>query len=354
MNLTFVKGVDTMKCLSARHVAPSLLLVSATLSSALAWSMDTMSDVQLATTTGQDGITILIAPPKLTIAQQNVAGQAVLTQTNGLIVGAALLHDKDGFTGFTSAGALILGDASQANAANAVGVQMGVYASTPVSVTIDASSGKAALGLGGTKPVLNISVALPSDLLIRTGDVSLGVSNRTGIAVGATGATAANAAVGRTSGVAYKILNSADIALGVATSLSIELGNISQGGLLKLSSFNIPSISFGLSLASPNGGAVASANLTATTVITNLNLTGAVVDAVTDMGLALGGSATGIGGLILQDSSFTVGGLQLNNVTAGTSGNANANFGGMNNAPMGSFGISNMTVANLKIGVSGL
>jgi hypothetical protein len=49
-----------------------------------------------------------------------------------------------------------------------------------------------------------------------------------------------------------------------------------------------------------------------------------------------------------------VGGLQLNDVTAGTSGNSNANFGGMKNASMGSFGISNMTVSNLKIGVSGM
>jgi hypothetical protein len=354
LNLTLVEGVDAMKCLSARHIAPSLLLVGATLSSVCAWSMDEMSDGQLATTIGQDGIAFLIAPPKLTVAQQNVAGQAVLTQTNGLIVGAALLHDKDGFTGYTSAGALILGDAHQANAANAVGVQLGVYASTPLSVTMDVSSGKVTSGLGGTKPLVNITVALPSDLLIRTGDVSLGVSNRTGIAVGAAGATAASAAVGGTSGAAYKIINSADIALGVATSFSLQLGNIQQGSLLTLSSFNIPSITFGMSLASPNGGAVASANLTASAVITNFNLTGAQVDAVTDIGLALGGSSTGVGGLILQDASFSVGGLQLNDVTAGTSGNSNANFGGMKNASMGSFGISNMTVSNLKIGVSGM
>jgi hypothetical protein len=347
MKLTFVNGVDAMKCLSARYVAPSLLLVSATLSSALTWSMDTMSDVQLATTIGQDGITVLIAPPKL--------GTALASgQTNGLVIGAALLHDKDGFTGYTSAGALILGDAHQANAANAVGVQMGVYASSPVSVKIDASSGLAAHGLGGTAPVLNINITLPSDLLIRTGDISVGVSNRAGVAVGAAGATAANAAVGGTSGVAYKIMNSSDIAFGGSTSLNLQLGNTPQGGLLTLNSFNIPSITFGLSLASPNGGAVASANLTASTVITNFNLTGAKIDAVTDLGLALGGSATGVGGLILQDSSFTVGSLQLNNVTAGTSGNANANFGGMSNASMGSFGISNMTVSNLRIGVSGL
>jgi hypothetical protein len=347
VDLTLVEGVDAMKCLSARLVAPSLLLVGATLSSALAWSMDEMSDTQLATTTGQDGLTVLIAPPKL--------GTALATgQTNGLVIGAAILHDKNGFTGYTSAGALIIGDAHQANTANAVGVQMGLYASSPISVTVDASNGQVTSGLGGASPVLNINIALPSDLLIRTGDVSVGVSNRTGIAVGASGATAANAAIGGTSGTAYKIMDSADIALGVKTSLNIQLGNTPQGGLLTFSSFNIPSITFGLGLTSPNAGAVTPSSLAASVVVTNFNLTGAKVDAVTDMGLALGGSSTGIGGLILQDASFSVGGLQLNDVTMGTSGNSNANFGAMKNAPLGSFGISNMTVSNLKIGVSGL
>ena len=339
-----------MKCLSVRHVAPSLLLVGAALSSALAWSMDEMSDSQLSTTTGQDGITVLIAPPTLTTAQKNVAGQAVLTQTTGLIVGAALLHDKDGFAGYTSAaGALIIGDASQANTANAVGVQMGLYASSPIAVTIDASNGKTTSGLGGTKPVLNVNIALPSDLLIRTGDLSVGVSPRKGLA-----ATAANASIGGTTGIAYKIMSSADLALGVATSLNIQLGNSPQGGLLTLSSFNIPSISFTLNLVSPNATPATTSNLTASAVITNFNLTGAKVDAVTDMGLALGGASTGVGGLILQDTSFTVGGLQLNNITAGTSGTSDTTFGGMKNASMGSLGVTNMVVSNLKIGVSGM
>jgi hypothetical protein len=358
-----------MKCLSIHHVVPSLMFVLTALSSATSWSMDELSDSQLATTTGQDGITLLIAPPTLTTANKaTVAGGAFgITQSNGLIVGAALLHDKDGFSylnadgttnitysGLGHAGALIFGDASQANAVNTAGVQMGVFASSPIAVTIDASNGLVAHGLGGTSPVLNINIALPSDLLIRTGDISIGVSNRTGIAVGAAGATVANAAIGGISGTAYKIMNSTDIALGVATSVNIQLGNTPQGGLLTLSSFNIPSLNFGISLASPNGGAVASANLTASVAITNLNLTGTKVDSVQDMGLALGGSSTGIGGLIVQNSSLTIGGLQLNNITTGLSGNSDTTFGGMQNAPMGSFGITNMTVSNLKIGVSGM
>ncbi|MDE2421851.1 MAG: hypothetical protein KGO49_11815 [Gammaproteobacteria bacterium] len=352
-----------MRCLSVRRVAPSLLLVGATLLSALAWPMDEMSDNQLATTTGQDGITVLIAPPKL--------GAVLATgQTNGLVIGAMLLHDKNGFAGFTSGGALIFGDASQANAANATGVQMGIYASSPIQVVMDASNGQAASGTGGTKPLLNINVGLPGDLLIRTGDISIDASNRNSaanpIAVGATGATAANAAIGGTQGYAYKIMSSIDIALGVATSLNIQLGNTQQGGLLKFSNFNIPSLSLGLNLVSPNGGTVAASNLTASVVMTNLNLTGAVVDAVQDMGLALGGSSTGVGGLILQDAQLgcastdttcktnTPMSMVVNSVTVGTSGVSDGTFGGSKNASMGSFGLTNVSVSNLKIGVSGM
>jgi len=349
-----------MKCFRIRHVAPGLLFVGAVLSSPLVWSMDEMSDSQLATTTGQDGITVLIAPPKL--------GTALGTgQTNGLVVGAAVLHDKDGFSylntdgstnstysGLGHAGALIFGDASQANSVNTAGTAMGIYASSPITIKVDASNGKVTSGLGGTSPVLNVNVALPNDFLIRTGDVSLGASKRIAIATGASGATVANAAVGGISGTAYKIMNSVDIALGVATALNIQLGSTPQGGLLKFSNFNIPSISFGLSLVSPNGGAVAASNLTASVVMTNLNLTGAFVDAIQDMGLALSGSSSGIGGLILQDSSLTVGGLQFNNIIAGTAGSSDATFGGSKNASIGSFGLTNLTVSNLKIGVSGM
>ncbi len=358
-----------MKSLSVRVIAPSLLLVGTVLSPLQAWSMDEMTDSQLSTATGQDGITVLIAPPTLTSAQNTSLG---VTQANGLQIGAIVLHDKNGFTGYTSAGALVFGDAKQANSANTAGVQVGVFASTPIKLTIDASNGKVLTGSGGTSPVLNLKVALPADLMVRTGDVSVDVSNRTGIAVGAAGATKANAAIGGTAGKAFKIMNSMDIAFGgAAISLNLQFGNTPQGGMISFGTLNIPSITFsGLSLVSPNGG-VSPSQLAMTPTITNLDLTGAKIDAVADMGLALGASSTGVGGLIYSDTSLTVGGVQLNNVTAGTNGGAasativvpGSNLfangtttaaNGMLNAPMGSFGVTNMTVTNLKIGVSGM
>jgi len=196
-----------------------------------AYAMQSMDDAALSATTGQDGITILIAPPTLTGAQQTALG---VTQSNGIQIGAAVLHDKDGFTGNLGGGAIILGDAKQANAANAAGVAMGVFGSSPIAVTIDASNGQAGTGTGGTKPILNIGVTLPTDLLIRTGDISVDGSARAniavGAAVGAAGATVANAATGGTTGNAVKILSSLDIALGGA-SLNIQLGNTQQSGI---------------------------------------------------------------------------------------------------------------------------
>lgn len=341
-----------MKCLRVRVIATSLLLVSTVLSPIVAWSMDAMTDNQLSATTGQDGVTLLIDMPKLAVADVS----AGVTRTNGLVVGAVVLHDKDGFTGNTSAGALVFGDAKQANTANAAGIQAGLYASNPIVVKIDASNGQPALGTGGTKPILNIGVALPSDLLIRTGDVALDVSNRTGIVVGSAGATNASAAIGGTTGKAIKILNSMDISFGgTAISVTLQLGHTPQGGMISFGTLNIPSVTFSsLSLASPNGG-VAPSQLVMTPLITNLNLTGAQIDVVADMGLALGASSTGVGGVMFSDSSLTVGGIQFNNVTAGTVGATSINIApSMANAPLGSFGVTNMTVTNLKIGVSGM
>lgn len=196
-----------------------LALVSAIATSGSAFAMQSMDDAALSEATGQDGITILIAPPTL--------GAPVAGRTNGITIGAAVLHDKDGFAGSLGGGAIILGDASQANAANVAGTAMGVYGSTPIVVTIDASNGQGATGLGGTAPVLNINVGLPADLLIRTGDISIDGSARAGIATGAAGAIIGNAATGGTTGTSVKILNSMDIALGGAT-MNIQLGNPNQ------------------------------------------------------------------------------------------------------------------------------
>lgn len=367
-----------MKSLSVRVIAPSLLLVGAVVSPVLAWSMDEMTDTQLSTTTGQDGVTVLIAPPPITTgvgsdaAGYTVAGQtlAPLTQTNGLKIGAVVLHDKDGFgSTYDKGGAIIIGDAHQANTGNAVGVAMGIYGSGGIVAKIDATG-----GAGGTVPMLNVALSLPSDLLIRTGDVSVSASNRTkianpvggpAIAVGTAGATVANAAIGGTKGVAYKILNSMDIAFDKAVTLNFQLGNTSQGGMISFGTLNIPKVTFsGISLVSPNGAGVAS-QLALALSISDLNLTGAIISVANDVVGAMTGTAaaTPVGGLIFSDSSFTVGRIELNNVIAGNTSCGTPIPGpcistniaqGMANASIGSFGVSGITATNLRIGVSGM
>ena len=223
VNKTFnALGEEIMKLFT------QLALVAAIGSCGSAYALQAMDDVALAGTTGQDGITILIASPVLTASQQTSLG---VTQSQGIIVGAGILHDKDGFAGSLGGGALILGDASQANTANAVGREMGIFGSQPISVKIDTSNGQAGAGTGGTRPLLNVAVVLPADLMIRTGDISVDGSRRANFASGAAAATLANAATGGTTGNAVKILDSLDINMGGA-SLNIQLGNPQQSGAI--------------------------------------------------------------------------------------------------------------------------
>lgn len=292
-----------------------LALVTAIATSGSAFAMQSMNDAALSETTGQDGITILIAPPTL--------GTAVAGRTNGITIGAAVLHDKDGFTGSLGGGAIILGDASQADGAattNAAGVQMGIYGSKPITVKIDASSGKVATGTGGTAPVLNVNVALPSDFMIRTGDISVDGSNRAAIATGAAAATIANAATGGTTGNAVKILNSMDIALGGA-SLNIQLGNTPQGAMIKASGTITGGLSIsGLGLIDNTAGFGGTLGVSMLTVKNTgaADLTiGADIGVLKDVALAFGGTADGIGGLLITTTGPAMD-IMMQNVTLGS------------------------------------
>jgi len=325
-----------------------LTLVTAIASCGSAYAMQSMDDAALSSTTGQDGITILIAPP--TVAGVTTTGDT-LTRTNGIVIGAAVLHDKDGFAGNLGGGAIIIGDAHQANTNNAVGTQLGIYGSSPIKVTIDASNGQAATGTGGTKPILNIGVTLPTDLLIRTGDISVDGSARAGIATGAASATAANAATGGTTGNSAIILNSMDIALGGAT-LNIQLGNTQQAGITPGQTTMIKvggTIAGGLGIANLGikdnntynptagqfGGGTLNVGLLTVTDHASSNLTlSAAVDVIADASQVFGTTyaTAGTGALIitsggpasdimmqnvtLGSSSSTIGDLQLINVQA--------------------------------------
>ncbi len=242
-----------------------LALVTAIATSGSAFAMQTMNDSDLSATTGQDGITIKITPPP-----------------TGLVIDKAILHDKDGFAGALEGGAIVIGDAT------GTGVKMNVStAGAPILVDIDSSGGSNTAGaLTGTAPVLNVKVTLPN-LSIKTGDISVAGSARSGLVYSAT-----SAATGGTTGTAVKILDSMNIDLGGIT-LNVQLGNTPQGAMIKLGG----TVSGGLG-------------------ISNIGL----VDAGTN-----GGGTLGVGKLLVQDNAGANLTLDASINVQGTTGTNNAN-----------------------------
>jgi hypothetical protein len=179
---------------------PQLALVSAIAISGNAFAMEALNDATLSNTTGQDGITIAIKPPtKQFDARTGTtyfpnAGGATAGFAGVLDVASVRIHDKDGYNGSNSAGAIVLDGFSLAG-------------SQPIIVKIDADG-----GASGAAPLLNVNVDLPDVLVIRTGDISVAASNGIGAALGTQSAV---------------ILDSMDIVMGQA-SMNIQLGNEAQ------------------------------------------------------------------------------------------------------------------------------
>ena len=179
-----------------------LALVSAIAVSGNAMAMQALDDAQLASTTGQDGITLTIKPPVKPFAALTLGAGGVISIDN------IYVHDKGGLAaadgGTDTSGAITLdGFAIAGNA--------------PIVVKIDADGNTT--GTGGA--FLNVNVDLPSELIIRTGDIGVAASNR----------VAGDAATvkGIVAGSQNQILDSIDVKLGGAT-LNIQLGNEVQAG----------------------------------------------------------------------------------------------------------------------------
>lgn len=176
-----------------------LALVSAIAVSGNAMAMQALDDAQLASTTGQDGITLTIKPPVKPFAALTAGAGGVIE------IDHIYVHDKGGLAaadgGTDTSGAITLdGFAIAGNA--------------PIVVKIDAD------GNGGDA-FLNVNVALPSELIIRTGDIGVAQSNR----------VAGDAATvkGIVAGSQNQVLDSIDLKLGGAT-LNIQLGSEVQAG----------------------------------------------------------------------------------------------------------------------------
>jgi uncharacterized protein DUF6160 len=143
------------------------------------FAMEALEDSALSDVTGQDGITIGITTPNLTLD--------------------VLVHDNDGLgntNGITATGAGTI--VIENMVVNTGGNE--------IVAVIDADD-------NGGAPLLNVGVTIPTGTTISTGDLSVATSNGMGVAV--TNQTAV-------------IMDSMDIVLG-ATSLNIQLGNEAQG-----------------------------------------------------------------------------------------------------------------------------
>jgi hypothetical protein len=294
-----------------------LALVSAIAASGSAFAMQSMNDQDMSSTTGQDGITILIAP-----GAGDIASSPLLPGMVGQItVDTAILHDKDGVGAGSEAGAIVIGKANDGST-----IPLAIQASGPIEVNIDASGSGTAAGTGSTghvalggAPFLNINVVLPSSLNIITGDIAVAGSARGGLAVG--DSAVADAATGGTVGTAVKILNSMTIGLN-STTLNIQLGNTPQGAMIVLGG----NVTGGLSIA--NGG------------ITDATAGAGGTLGTGDLLLTNGAAATGVAGNLTLAASIDVvsaanltaalgtpapGGLSLTLGTAGVADSAKYN-----------------------------
>lgn len=186
--LTMQKGLLMTRFL--RLVWSSCAASVALLGSVSAWALAPLSDDSLSASTGQDGLTMTLITPSTGITARVV------------------LHDKDGLApnGVTgSAGALIFGDGT---AANNFKISSGSFV-----LKVDADGGAAGAGA-----LLNLNLALPSDLVISTGTLSIGKS------VGM-GSAPTNTSV---------LMDNMNISLGGLTA-NIQLGNEAQGSMLRVS-----------------------------------------------------------------------------------------------------------------------
>lgn len=308
-----------------------LALITAMATSGSAFALQSMDDSALGETTGQDGLTITIAPP-----------------AGGLTINQVVLHDKDGLKGApgyaaaTAGGAIILGTSDAAGVALGSGGTANKFAlssatSQSIVVLIDASGAAAVAGPStvGTAPVLNIAVTLPSDLVIKTGDIWVAGSGRGAIAVGTTAAlTAGNTA---TTGAPVRVLDTMSIGLGGAV-MNIQLGNTPQGAMIKLT-------------GSITGGGLSISNIGLTDQTTGflgrlgvgqLNVTDNASTTTMTLNAAIGVKPTG-----LEVSLTTPAGgydVMMQNVTLGTNAAANS---------IGDLQLVGVNLNGTKIGIAG-
>lgn len=191
-------------------------LVSAIAVSGNAMAMQAMDDQSLSAATGQDGITILVAPHTTDVGWAPWAAAKTFNTgslSGGVHIDNVYVHDKDGAAG------IITG--ASAGAITIKGVDLA--SNGPIRVLIDADAN----GNTANSAVLNVKVGL-QETFIKLGEIGVAKSNRGG-------ATPSWGIDNPATGSSYnKILNPLELHLG-DTSMNIQLGAQPQGAMIKVS-----------------------------------------------------------------------------------------------------------------------
>lgn len=256
-----------------------LMLASAISMSSAAFAMESMDESALAETTGQDGVTVEITP--------------------GTLAFSTVIHDSNGFTGATSAGAIVIGDplAGGTLTKTSIAVGGGGAIKLDIDATADVDTGAA------TTPAVRIAVSVTgTGLTIHTGDISVAKSNGLGVAVG----------------TPTKFMNDMTINVGAGSLMNMYLGgeSVTAGNpgrhMIELNT----TLSTGLNIASfalidaggtSTGGSIQVAN---TKIVDFTGGTDLLVDASVDVvatGLLATVNSLGVGGANIQLTGVKLG-----------------------------------------------
>jgi len=285
-------------------------LVAAILTSGSAFAMQAMDESAMSNTTGQDGITVLVALPSNTLNIDQIA----VFDKNGLATANPTT------TNGNEAGAILLGkvapSGSAAGTAPSVGNGFSIATNGTIGLAIDASGGGNSTATTGAAPVLNIAVSLPTTFTLNTGDISV---------AGAQGAAGAQKVDGNTS--PSKIMNTMAVGLG-GLSVNIQLGNPLQGAMIVASG----TITGGITIGNLNVVDNTTANA-GTLNVTNFQLlsngsTNLALNATVDVANTAGLTAAGIktptgaavtsGGLVIGLGTLASGNYATGTYTAGS------------------------------------
>lgn len=252
-----------------------LALVSAvSMISAGAFAMEAMDDESMSSTTGQDGISILVSPGNKTVLQLQAMGVSNTTidtlgqysngvdglaganaadpdaadnLVKGLFLNQVVIHDDDGIASNKNSGSLVIGrgagavdlnhdgdflDANEAPSGALLAADRTVVfakGDQPIEINID-MVGDIDGVTAGNQSMLNVQIKTPQ-LAIKTGAMYVSNSNAAAADINKDGgATLGSAEVDGTSqdgGNPIKIANSMEIVLG-STTINVQLGSEAQ------------------------------------------------------------------------------------------------------------------------------